>query len=257
MGLSLAARRLHVQLEAEIVGHRALRSLFNIDSLDLAGGESLALYGPSGSGKTTLLNLLAGLQQQSGAEIVWSDMASAPHPNRQHDIMQLRGSARETWRLKHAGLVFQQFQLFGAMTALENVLTPYRFDHWRCPPQAHLRAAELLDQFGIEASARTGRLSRGEQQRVAIARALVREPAVVLADEPTASLDPRTASHVMDILIQECSHRKVTLIVATHDATLAPRFDHALALHNGQLMPMASTTTKSLPERFDAPVLQP
>ena len=239
MGLSLTACRLHVQLTAEAGGHQELRSLFKIDSLGLAGGKSLALYGPSGSGKTTLLNLLAGLQQHQGAEIVWSDSTLAPHAFIQQDITQLRGSARETWRLKHVGLVFQQFQLFGTMTALENVLTPYRFDHWRCPPQARLRAIELLHQLGVKALATTGRLSRGEQQRVAIARALVREPPVVLADEPTASLDPRTASNVMDVLIQECARRKVTLIVATHDATLAPRFDTALTLHSGQLKPLA------------------
>lgn len=261
MGLSLTVRRLHVQLKAKTAGHVALRSLFNIDSLNLANGESLALYGPSGSGKTTLLNLLAGLQQHPDAEIVWSERAAeaqqATHLNRQQDLMQLRGSAREMWRLMHAGLVFQQFQIFGTMTALENVLTPYRFDHWRCPPRARLRASELLGQFGIKPSARTDQLSRGEQQRVAIARALVREPAVVLADEPTASLDPTTASHVMDILIRECSHRMVTLVVATHDEALAPRFDHVLALHNGQLAPLASIGTECVPDRLEVSVRKP
>lgn len=251
MGLSLTARRLHVQLSAESVGQHALRSLFKIDHLQLPSGESLALYGPSGSGKTTLLNLLAGLQQQPESEIVWREEDNAPLENSQHDVAQLKGSARETWRLNHVGLIFQQFQLFGTMTALENVLTPYRFDHWRCPPQARLRAVDLLRQFDVEPSAHTGRLSRGEQQRVAIARALIRQPSVVLADEPTASLDPETAGRVMDVLIQECSRRKVTLIVATHDAALAPRFDHAMALHNGQLITTAFMTAQNTPQRFD------
>lgn len=256
MGLSLAARRLHVQLKSGTAGHEELRSLFNIDSLNLAGGESLALYGPSGSGKTTLLNLLAGLQQQPDAEVVWRDDAGTPEPNRRNDMTQLQGSAREIWRLNHAGLVFQQFQLFAAMTALENVLTPYRFDHWRCPSQAKTRAAELLTQFDVEPSTRTGQLSRGEQQRVAIARALVRQPAVVIADEPTASLDPTTASHVMDVLLQECLRRKVTLIVTTHDATFAPRFGHALALYNGRLTPIAATAAKRVLQYIDEPVIK-
>jgi putative ABC transport system ATP-binding protein len=240
MGLSLSAVDLHVQLKTQGGGHHTLRSLFNIGQLDLAAGQSLALYGPSGSGKTTLLNLLCGLQYLAQAKVLWS-RSDPGEGDAQQDIMQLQGSASDQWRLKNAGLVFQQFQLFSSMTALENVLAPYRFDHWRCPLPARLRAAELLHQFGVTASAFAGRLSRGEQQRVAIARALVREPNVILADEPTASLDPATGARVMDILIDQCRQRQVTLIVATHDAALAPRFDHALTLHQGQLARLASS----------------
>ena len=234
MGLSLTARRLHVQLGAA-GGHRPQpRTLFDIAELDLAAGQSLVLYGPSGSGKTTLLNLLGGLQHLPGAQIVWgSDEASAFAQTQ--DLMQLDSTARDRWRLQNAGLVFQQFQLFATMTVLDNVLSPYRLDHWRCPPQAQVRALSLLDQLGIDARARTGQLSRGEQQRVAIARTLVRQPKLVLADEPTASLDPATATQVMDILIEQCRQRQVTLVVATHDTTLAPRFDHAMRLHQHQL----------------------
>ena len=229
MGLRLAARHLQVRLTAE----GTERKLFSIDRLDLAPGATLALYGPSGSGKTTLLNLLAGLQHAPDAQVVWSDQQTG-----EHDTMQLHGTARDRWRLNHAGLVFQQFQLFGALSALENVLTPYRFDHWRIPAPARSRAGELLQQMGVEATARTGRLSRGEQQRVAIARALVRAPAVIFADEPTASLDPATAARVMDILMEQCTRHAITLVVATHDLTLAPRFDRALALRQGQLGPL-------------------
>jgi putative ABC transport system ATP-binding protein len=134
--------------------------------------------------------------------------------------------------------VFQQFQLFSIMSALENVLTPYRFDHWRCPESARQRAGQLLQEFGIVATAITGKLSRGEQQRVALARALVREPDVILADEPTASLDPVTADQVIDILVQKCRDQGLTLIVATHDTALAHRFDQTLTLQQGQLVPL-------------------
>jgi putative ABC transport system ATP-binding protein len=237
MGLSLSASHLDVRLKTGLVGPQAFRQLFDIDALTLVGGSSLALYGPSGSGKTTLLNLLAGLSHLPGSRIEWRK-DSAGHTVWQQDIAQLYGSAADHWRLQHTGLVFQQFQLFASLSALENVLTPYRFDHWRCPPAARVRALQLLQQFGISATAATGRLSRGEQQRVALARALVREPEVILADEPTASLDPATAALVMDTLVGQCQARGLTLVVATHDTALATRFDRALSLHQGSLVPL-------------------
>jgi putative ABC transport system ATP-binding protein len=237
MGLSLSVSRLQVQLTSHDAGQKSLRQLFAIEQMDLAAGQSLALYGPSGSGKTTFLNLLAGLSQLPGSRIVWR-LAVAGQTSWQQDVTDLQGRALDRWRLQHIGLVFQQFQLFASMSALENVLTPYRFDHWRCPPSARQRASELLQEFGIAATSPVGRLSRGEQQRVALARALVRQPDVILADEPTASLDPVTAAQVMDVLLQKCRDQGLTLIVATHDSALAPRFDQALTLRQGQLLPL-------------------
>ena len=238
MGLSLSAKHLRVQLPTGNTGVEATRSLLDIRALTVGSGESVAIYGPSGSGKTTLLHLLVGLQRSSGSSVLWRDAQG-----KQQDIAVLPDGAHEAWRLENAGLVFQQFQLFGQMTALENVLTPFRFRHWRCPPKGLVRARKLLSDFGIDGSAPTGWLSRGEQQRVAIARALVCEPAVILADEPTASLDPVSASLVMDTLLQQCSQLGVTLIVATHDSAFAPRFQRALALQNGQLAPVNAHRT--------------
>jgi putative ABC transport system ATP-binding protein len=239
MGLSLSASSLRVQLQTQLAGREAMRQLFDIGQLNLSAGQSLALYGPSGSGKTTLLNLLAGLSHLPGSKIVWGK-ATLGQAECQQDITELRGGAIDRWRLRNIGLVFQQFQLLPTMTALENVLAPYRFDHWRCPQSARERATVTLKQFGIAAKTNTGCLSRGEQQRVALARALVRTPDVILADEPTASLDPVTAAQVMDILIQHCRNSGLTLIVATHDSALAPRFDRALTLRDGQLIPLTS-----------------
>jgi putative ABC transport system ATP-binding protein len=237
MGLSLSVSQLHVQLKSHVAGQKALRRLFGIEHLELADGHSLALYGPSGSGKTTLLNHLAGLSRTPGSRILWTK-TTLGQTAWQQDVTQLQGSAVDRWRLQHTGLVFQQFQLFSIMSALENVLTPYRFDHWRCPESARQRAGQLLQEFGIVATAITGKLSRGEQQRVALARALVREPDVILADEPTASLDPVTADQVIDILVQKCRDQGLTLIVATHDTALAHRFDQTLTLQQGQLVPL-------------------
>ena len=226
MGLDLRLRNLQVQLPAQ----KTARVLFRVDDLQMSAGQSLALCGPSGSGKTTLLNLLAGMQRCAGAQVVWSGAASS------QDLMQLNGPAADRWRLQFAGLVFQQFALFATLSALENVIAPYRFDHWRCPPSARARAQDLLARFGIAAAAMTGTLSRGEQQRVAIARALVRQPQVVFADEPTASLDPATAKQVIDVLLEACAARAVTLVVATHDQALLARFSRVLKLADTQLV---------------------
>jgi putative ABC transport system ATP-binding protein len=238
MGIDLLVRNLRIDLPAQLVTssfekNKSLensRLLFSLERLSIASGESLALCGPSGSGKTTLLNVLAGLQRHATAEVVWSD---AHHT---HDLMQLSGAAADRWRLQHAGLVFQQFEIFTSMSALENVISPYRFDHWRCPQAARARALDLLAQFEIPATAMAGTLSRGEQQRVAIARALIRQPQVVFADEPTASLDPATAKRVMDVLLAACAANTVTLIVATHDSALLQRFSRVLKLQNAQLV---------------------
>lgn len=232
MGLRLAARDLHVRFHVGPSRQPHLQTLFHIDALNLAAADSLALYGPSGSGKTTLLHLLAGLQRTPDAQVSWhTDCAETPPV----DLMQLDDAARDAWRLQNVGIVFQQFQLLGSMTALENVLTPLRLDHWRCPKSARSSAMDLLSQFGIQADIRCGLLSRGEQQRVAIARALVRQPQLVLADEPSASLDPVTSARVMNVLIDQCRQRQITLIVATHDPSLANRFDRAVQLRDQRL----------------------
>lgn len=235
MGLGLTARHLRVQWNAGPAQKPALTQLFGIEELVLESGQSMALYGPSGSGKTTLLNNLAGLDDSAHASLMWSDDAGLAF-----DLSAQTARARERWRLRNMGLVFQQFQLFPTMSALENVLTPYRFDHWVCPAAARTRARGLLQQFGVAATARTATLSRGEQQRVAIARALVREPGVVVADEPSASLDSATSRVVMDLLFAHCKRVQTTLIVATHDRALAARFDRVMEFRDGDLVESAA-----------------
>ena len=113
---------------------------------------------------------------------------------------------------------------------MDNVLLPFRFDRFAIAPANRDRASDLLERVSVAATRRVERLSRGEMQRVAVARALVKAPAVVLADEPTASLDRDTGVVVADLLLRMCREQHATLVVVTHDATLADRFDRQLAL---------------------------
>jgi putative ABC transport system ATP-binding protein len=148
----------------------------------------------------------------------------------------LRPRQREAWRRHELGIVFQQLHLFPGLSALGNVLLPASFAAVRATREERIRAEELLAAVGISPRAATGLLSRGEQQRVAIARALARRPRVVLADEPTASLDPGTANRVRELLQGLCRASAATLVVATHDRDLAARFDAVYELRDGRVV---------------------
>jgi putative ABC transport system ATP-binding protein len=216
-GLPLALRDVRVAF-AE-AGH-APRVVLDVPELDIAGGAQVAICGPSGSGKTTLLNVLAGIERAQCGAVHWGTV----------DIGAMSPRAADRWRRETLGLVFQQFHLFPGMSALENVLLPLRFDRFAIGHAERERGQELLESVGVTADARVERLSRGEMQRVAVARTLVRFPAVVLADEPTASLDRDTAAIVADLLCQLCREQHATLVVVTHDAALADRLDRQFAL---------------------------
>ena len=196
------------------------RVVLDVPALDIAGGEQMAICGPSGSGKTTLLNVLAGIELARRGTVRWGGV--------QVEAMSPRDGDR--WRRETLGLVFQQFHLFPGMSALDNVLLPLRFDRFAVGRTDHERGRELLERVGVSADARVERLSRGEMQRVAVARALVKSPAIVLADEPTASLDRDTAGLVADLLCRLCREQHATLVVVTHDAALAERLDRQFAL---------------------------
>ena len=192
--------------------------------LDLERGEHAVLLGPSGSGKSTLLSLVAGLASPDEGMVRLDG----------EEISRWSFGRREAWRREHVGMVFQQFQLFGQLSALDNVLMPWTFDHFRIPTEARRRAMDLLAYLGVSVQSRCGLLSRGEQQRVAVARALSRRPGLVLADEPTASLDPAHAVGACSLLQQACREQGAALIVATHDPAIARRFDRTISLSGGQ-----------------------
>ncbi len=183
--------------------------------LDLGAGEQVVLTGSSGRGKSTLLHLIAGLMEPTRGEVV---IDGTP-------LGSLGGSARDRFRGRHVGMVFQTFHLLHGFSALENVLAALMFsDLSRGGHQG--RASELLGRLGIErVHAPAEELSVGQQQRVAVARALACRPTLVLADEPTASLDPENAAEAVGLLKEACRENNAALLCVTHDPSLVGLFD--------------------------------
>jgi putative ABC transport system ATP-binding protein len=209
------------------VFHRGDRAIHAVDGVDLevAAGDFVALEGPSGSGKTTLLQLLGALDRATAGQVAFEG----------RDLSRLRDRELAELRLRAFGFVFQQFNLIPTLTALENVeagLAPAGL------PRLVLRerAFALLAEVGLaeRAAHLPVHLSGGEQQRVAIARALVKEPRVILADEPTGNLDSRSGSEVFDLLAGLGASRQATVIVATHNPELAARAGRRLAMRDGR-----------------------
>ena len=188
-------------------------------------GESFAIVGASGSGKTTLLGLLAGLDTPDRGSISLDG----------HALEQLDEEARADLRRRLVGFVFQSFHLLPALTAEENVMLPLELEG---SSAARSRARDALDAVGLRARRRhyPAQLSGGEQQRVAIARAFVHEPRVLFADEPTGNLDQRTGHHVCDLLFALNRDHGTTLVLVTHDASLAARCDRRLELEEGRVL---------------------
>lgn len=199
-----------------------------LDGLRVEAGESLALTGPSGCGKSTLLHLIAGLtkSEQGSVEVLRTEMSS------------LGTAALDRFRGRHIGLVFQSFHLLPAFTALENVLIGLRFGG----NAAHRpRAIEMLERVGLShrLNTRTNRLSVGERQRVAIARALAGKPEILLADEPTGSLDPKTGRQIFDLMCGLARENSSTFLMVTHDPALAAelsrQFDCSKLIHGEEV----------------------
>jgi len=193
-------------------------------SLAVHAGESFAIVGASGSGKTTLLGLLAGLDVPSAGSIHLGG----------HALETMDEEARADLRRRMVGFVFQSFHLLPALTAEENVMLPLELEG---RDDARARAHEALEAVGLGARRRhhPAQLSGGEQQRVAIARAYVHGPHVLLADEPTGNLDQRTGRHVADLLFALNRDHRTTLVLVTHDATLAARCSRGVELIEGRL----------------------
>ena len=213
-----------VRVVARVDG--AARVLLDAPRLDIPAGQRVGIAGPSGAGKTTLLHLLAGIVAPAAGQVRWGT----------RDLAALREGARDDWRRTKVGLIFQEFHLVPELDALANVVLPWTFDHGGSAA-VHSVAAARLAALGLPPDPRAvAKLSRGEQQRVALARALLRDPPLLLADEPTASLDRTSAGEAIDALLEAATKRGATLIVASHDADLLGRLDRRLTLNAGRIV---------------------
>jgi putative ABC transport system ATP-binding protein len=194
-------------------------------NFSVAKGTSLAILGVSGSGKTTLLGLLAGLDVASSGDVIFNEK----------NLTELDEDGRAECRANNVGFVFQNFQLLNGLTALENVMLPLELAGDK---QARNDAIELLNRVGLGHRLQhyPMQLSGGEQQRCAIARAFAVKPALLFADEPTGNLDQLTGKKIIDLLFELNHEQGTTLIMATHDETLANRCNARIHLDAGKLI---------------------
>jgi ABC-type lipoprotein export system ATPase subunit len=199
-----------------------------VDSVSLAAarGEVVAVTGPSGSGKSTLLYLLGGLDTPDDGHVRVTGV----------DWATLRGRARARFRRRTCGFIVQGLALLPQATAAENVEVPLLLDGIE-PAARDRRVAGALERVGLAQHSLklTDQLSGGQQQRVAIARALVADPAVVLADEPTGSLDSVTAQDIVALLVAAARERDAAVVMVTHDPTVAAHADRVVAMHSGRV----------------------
>lgn len=193
-------------------------------SLTIATGETLAILGASGSGKSTLLGLLAGFDRPTSGSVFFDDQNLADLNSTQ--LAQLWNRAM--------GFVFQSFHLLPALTAVENIMVPLQFSGIA---NAQELAQDALKSVGLEHRAKhyPAQLSGGEMQRTALARALVTHPKILFADEPTGNLDNRTAAHIRDLLFERAEQEKVSLVLVTHEESLAKRASKIVEINQGQL----------------------
>lgn len=205
---------------------------------DIPLGQTTAIVGASGSGKSTLLSIIAGLDVPTRGTVMLA----------QHNLFALDEDARAALRARQVGFVFQNFQLMGNLTALENVMLPLELVGRK---DARVAAKDMLGRVGL--GARLGHypklLSGGEQQRVALARAFVVQPAVLLADEPTGSLDFATGETVMKLMFELNQERGTALVLVTHDKAIAARCQVCITIDAGQVKPPELTDLSAIASR--------
>lgn len=212
-------------LSKQVADSSGLLTILHDIDFEVSARQSVAIVGASGSGKSTLLSIMAGLDTPTQGT-VW--MAG-------EDLFTLDEDARAAWRGRHLGFVFQNFQLLGHLSALENVMLPLELQG---QPRARAFATQMLERVGLgqRLSHYPRVLSGGEQQRVALARAFVVQPAVLLADEPTGSLDHATGETVMELMFELNRASGTTLVLVTHDPAVASRCDRQLRIEAGRLV---------------------
>ncbi len=216
--------------------------ILDVPEFQLAAAEQMVLVGRSGSGKTTLLHIIAGITRADQGEVIINGL----------DIRPLAEAGRDRFRAQHLGYVFQTFNLLPAFTALENVLLGMTFSG-KGADQA--RAHDLLERVGLShrLNHKPAELSVGEQQRVSVARALANRPKLLLADEPTANVDPANQQHIVDLIRETCREEEVALLMVTHADDVASQFDRVdqlsdlnkVARHAGSTPSPATTTAEA------------
>lgn len=196
-------------------------SVLDVESFALAAGEQTILLGESGGGKTTLLHCIAGIMQPTSGSIVIDGV----------DITRLSEAGRDRVRAAKVGYVFQTFNLLPGFTALENVRLGMTFGDRK---HDIARAKALLERVGLGARLhhRPAQLSVGQQQRVAVARALANRPKLLLADEPTANIDPHNQQRIIDLIRESCREEQIALLMVTHSLQIAEQFQRVERLEN-------------------------
>ncbi len=199
-----------------VFGFPRSRFRLRIPALEIEAKSQVACVGPSGCGKSTLIGVITGLFRPQSGTVTCDGRDVSAAPDRE----------RRRWRRRRVGLVFQEFELLDHLTVQENILLPPLLAGDRITPALRDRARALADRAGLSGLERRKprRLSHGERQRVAVCRALILSPPLLVCDEPTGSLDPRTAASIMDLIQDEATDGGHTLLVVTHDHSLLGRF---------------------------------
>ena len=199
--------------------------ILNVPKFDVASGEQMVLVGQSGGGKTTLLHVIAGITRPDRGSVTVAGT----------DIAKLPEAGRDRFRAQHIGYVFQTFNLLPGFTAFENVMLGMSFVGEKVD---EARARHLLERVGLGTRLhhKPSMLSVGEQQRTAVARALANKPQLLLADEPTASIDARNQKQVLDLIRQTCREENVALVLVTHSPSVAEQFERVQRLEDINLV---------------------
>jgi putative ABC transport system ATP-binding protein len=236
-GIALCAKGLTFSLR---LPGGSLDLLRGVD-LSVGHGESVAVMGRSGSGKTTLLTLLGLMARPDTGELL---IGGKP-------VTGLNDDKAARFRNGYIGFVFQNYSLVPHLSVIDNVMLPFTYGRRASRKTVRKAASRALESVELTelANTRPAKLSGGEQQRVAIARALVRDPAIILADEPTGALDVDTGDRIIEVLRQAATKAAKCLIVVTHDPAVAERMDRRYELHDGRLF-VTQNATASLPKRL-------
>lgn len=204
---------------------RQIVPILDIPEFHIGAGEQVVLIGPSGCGKTTMLHTIAGITKPDSGQVILDGV----------ELTRYSEAARDRIRADKLGYVFQTFNLLPGFSALENVVLGMTFASKKI---AAGRAKKLLEQVGLghRLNNKPGAMSVGEQQRVAVARALVNQPALLLADEPTANVDPRNQQQIVDLIKESCRAENIALLMVTHSMEVANQFDRIVPLESMNLV---------------------